>query len=168
MAEQCVQPDASTRYADGVYHKGLKRQLKVLIWVKEGKAQRVVCSTDVEMATDELVHAYKVRFHQGFMCRDAKQLFGLTHCQQRKTEQLEFHWNLSLSALTLAKMEMEQRWDEQGGAASERVYSMSEFKMSQFKQRVAQEIHQKFDGAFDDIDSLPSLSLPLAAYSDAA
>ena len=51
---------------------------------------------------------YKARFQQEFLFRDAKQFTGLSHCQARCAESLHFHFNASMSALNLAKIEARQ------------------------------------------------------------
>ena len=46
---------------------------------------------------------YKGRFQIEFLYRDAKQFCGLTHCQARSENKLYFHFNASLSTVSLAK-----------------------------------------------------------------
>ena len=47
-----------------------------------------------------------------FLFRDAKQFTGLTDCQARSQAKLNFHFNASLSAVTLAKLEARQQTGE--------------------------------------------------------
>jgi hypothetical protein len=44
-----------------------------------------------------------------FLFRDAKQFTGLTDCQARSQAKLDFHFNASLPAVTLAKLEARQQ-----------------------------------------------------------
>ncbi len=46
---------------------------------------------------------YRPRFQIEFLFRDAKQFTGLTHCQARDEKALDFAFNLSLSAVNVAK-----------------------------------------------------------------
>ncbi|MEG4321058.1 MULTISPECIES: transposase [unclassified Microcoleus] len=46
---------------------------------------------------------YQARFQIEFIFRDAKQFTGLSDCQCRSSQRLDFHFNASLIALNLAK-----------------------------------------------------------------
>jgi len=46
-----------------------------------------------------------LRFKIEFIFRDAKQFTGLTHCQARDEDKLDFHFNMSLAALNLYQYE---------------------------------------------------------------
>jgi len=46
---------------------------------------------------------YSARFQIEFLYRDAKQFTGLEHCQSRKEKRMDFHFNASLTAVSLAK-----------------------------------------------------------------
>lgn len=48
---------------------------------------------------------YRLRYQQEFLIRDAKQFTGLSECQARSVNKLEFHANMSLSAINVAKVE---------------------------------------------------------------
>lgn len=65
----------------------------------------VLFSTDVEIDPKEIYRFYKSRFQIEFIFRDAKQFTGLTDCQARDKDKLDFHFNSSLSALNLAKLD---------------------------------------------------------------
>ena len=47
-----------------------------------------------------------MRFKIEFIFRDAKQFTGLTHCQGRSEDKLDFHFNMSLAALNLYQFEL--------------------------------------------------------------
>lgn len=72
-----------------------------------GQVVRYRCyfSTDIALAADELVSYYQARFQQEFLIRDAKQFTGLSECQARSINKLEFHTNMSLSAVNVGKVE---------------------------------------------------------------
>jgi len=65
-------------------------------------------STDVEQDPSQIYHFYQLRFQIEFLFRDAKQFTGLEDCQARDRVKLAFHFNASLTALNLAKVEMNQ------------------------------------------------------------
>jgi hypothetical protein len=67
------------------------------------KAAKIFFSTNIQTSPADIHPTYKGRFQIEFLYRDAKQHTGLEHCQSRKTEALEFHFNLSLTAVSVAK-----------------------------------------------------------------
>ena len=44
-----------------------------------------------------------MRFQIEFLFRDAKQFIGLEHCQSRQEQAWDFHFNISLTTLNIAK-----------------------------------------------------------------
>lgn len=107
----------------------LKRMIR-LAYVQQindqGHAQsyRPYFSTELSLAASDLVKYYRLRYQQEFLIRDAKQFTGLSECQARSVNKLEFHTNLALSAINVAKV-------EQGlsAQASERkAFSMADAK----------------------------------------
>ena len=60
-------------------------------------------STDLELPALDIFNYYKARFQIEFIFRDAKQFTGLTDCQARNKEALNFHFNISLSVLNVIK-----------------------------------------------------------------
>ena len=73
-------------------------------------------STDVDLEALTIFCYDKACFQIEFLFRDAKQFTGLTDCQARSQAKLNFHFNASLSAVTLAKLEARQRSGEQRGS----------------------------------------------------
>lgn len=69
------------------------------------QSYRPYFSTDVGLSATDLVSYYQARFQQEFLIRDAKQFSGLSECQARSVNKLEFHANVSLSAINVAKVE---------------------------------------------------------------
>lgn len=93
-----------------VYCKFLKRTVRVALChvldQKGGlKSHRIYFCTDLDLPALTIVEYYQARFQQEFLIRDAKQFTGLTHSQARSVEKLEYHWNLSLTAINVAKVE---------------------------------------------------------------
>jgi IS4 transposase len=55
------------------------------------------------MSAIDIFDIYRTRFQIKFLFRDAKQNTGLTNCQYRKKEKLDFSFNASLSSINLSK-----------------------------------------------------------------
>ena len=84
-----------------------KRDFRVVVLLNTASGSYVVlCSTDYDQDAREVVRFYRLRFQIEFLFRDAKQLAGLCHCQARSPEKLDFHFNASLAAVNLARLEI--------------------------------------------------------------
>lgn len=104
--------DGIVLYQQRLNHPRFKRTLNVVIVVDtRGKTPRqaILFSTDLELAAQTIYRYYKARFQIEFLFRDAKQATGLTDCQARDKEKLHFHFNASLAAVSLAKLEAQQQ-----------------------------------------------------------
>ena len=66
-------------------------------------------STDLSLNTEDILREYNDRWSAEFLFRDAKQFTGLTDCQARSQAKLDFHFNATLTALSLAKLEARQQ-----------------------------------------------------------
>ena len=91
-----------------VYCKFLKQKIRLAYtqWIDQnGKViVKLYCSTDLNLPAWMIVKYYQARFQEEFLFRDSKQFTGLNHCQARSTNKLEFHWNCSLTAINIAKV----------------------------------------------------------------
>lgn len=99
-------------YQQRLNHQHFKRTLNVVVIVDaSGKKPRqaILFSTDLELGADTVYRYYKARFQIEFLFRDAKQATGLTDCQARDQQKLHFHFNASLSAVSLTKLEAQQQ-----------------------------------------------------------
>jgi len=95
-------------YEGTVYSKALKRFIKVVVQYKldeqgEMKSYKLFFSTDTQLSGVMVFLLYKMRFQIEFLYRDAKQFTGLEHCQSRNEQKLDFHFNTSLTTVSLAK-----------------------------------------------------------------
>lgn len=94
-------------YSAVVYSKALQIDIKLAITVfyKDGKeiARKLYFSTDLTQGGEKIVRYYRSRFQIEFLYRDAKQFTGLTSCQARSQNKLDFHFNAALTAVNLAK-----------------------------------------------------------------
>ena len=72
---------------------------------REGKVRKafVYFSTDRDMPGAKVYQYYSMRYRIEFLFRDAKGFPGLEDTQSRQEKALDFHYNLSLSTLNVAK-----------------------------------------------------------------
>ena len=104
----CYQDDDTRVYEGIVYSKMLGRNIKIAYlerW-KDGSYSGeyvILFSTDLHLAGSLIYLYYKSRYQIEFLFRDAKQHCGLTHCQARDEKKLYFHFNASLTTVSLAK-----------------------------------------------------------------
>lgn len=100
--------DQTSVYTAIVYSKGLKRNIKLVYEQPKGESNKsylLFFSTDLELDALEILRYYKNRFQIEFLYRDGKQHTGLNDCQARSENKLYFHFNASLTAINLAKVE---------------------------------------------------------------
>lgn len=92
-------------YTAILYCVALGRPVRI-VYLQDQKTKRyqVLLSTDTTLDADTIVTYYRLRFQIEFLIRDAKQHAGLEECQARSKNKLDFHFNLSLSSVSLAKM----------------------------------------------------------------
>ena len=76
-----------------------------MIYLLEPSSGRyvVLATTDLDIEANEVLRLYRLRFQIEFLFRDAKQHTGLMQVQARSQAKLDFHFNASLSALTVAR-----------------------------------------------------------------
>ena len=91
-----------------VHAVALNRLVRVVFvdFKKDGKitSSKIYFSTNIEMEAAEILEMYQTRFQIEFVYRDAKQHTSLTSCQARNKEKLDFHFNMSLTAVNVAKI----------------------------------------------------------------
>jgi len=98
-----------------------QRDLRIVYLVQQvgNKVQTALLfSTDLKLDAKTIVCYYQARFHIEFLFRDAKQFLGLNHCQARCRKALHFHFNASMAALNLLKLEDRQHQSEHGKVIS--------------------------------------------------
>ena len=128
----CVQDNGKERiYHMQAYSVALKITLNIVIvktLTKHNKWQhRIYLSTDLTQDWQDILDFYKTRFQIEFLYRDAKQHTGLNDCEARSKEKIDFHWNMSLTAINLAKVKY---WLPKKNAMpnTDIVFSMSDVK----------------------------------------
>lgn len=106
---EMIEYDTETRLlSTSLWSPTLARELRVIVVqeMKDGIPVRyaVLCSSDLALTTENIYEYYTTRFQIEFLFRDAKQFAGLTHCQARSEKKLHFHFNASLTAVSVAKV----------------------------------------------------------------
>lgn len=105
---QEVQPSIHL-YTAVVWHVSFNRKIRLAYLLDRRKPSKpsyiVLFSTNLDQSADEIYRLYKLRFQIEFIFRDAKQFTGLQDCQARDVKKLDFHFNASLAALNLAKLD---------------------------------------------------------------
>ena len=130
--------DTIVLYHQVLNHVHLRRNLRVVLVVDTRSRRRAVLfSTDTDMEAQALYRSYKARFQIEFLFRDAKQFTSLSACQARSQAKLHFHFNASMSALTLGKLQARQ---QSGG--SQVGFSMASVKRRAFNQHLIERISQ--------------------------
>ncbi|MFQ5447882.1 MAG: transposase [Saprospiraceae bacterium] len=106
---KCHDDDDVLIYQAVVWSVSLKRKVK-LAYVRFKGKENVLTNryalyfcTDLELDGYWIYRYYKARFQIEFLFRDAKQHTGLTHCQAKSEAKLRFHFNASLTAVSVAK-----------------------------------------------------------------
>ena len=101
------QDEKSKVYAEVVYSKALKRNVKLVhvTYSNDNGKQttKLYFSTDVLMDASDVLLYYQSRFQIEFLYRDGKQHTGLNDSQARSENKLHFQFNASLTSLNIAK-----------------------------------------------------------------
>lgn len=91
-------------YSGIVYSKALKQRVRI-VYLEDKQTSRyeIFACTDTFIKPELIIHYYRLRFQIEFLIRDAKQYCGLEQCQARSENKLYFHFNMALSAVSVAK-----------------------------------------------------------------
>ena len=98
-------------------------------------------STNTQLEAECIYRYYKARFQIEFIFRDAKQFTGLGHAQARRQDRLDFHFNASLAALNLAKVDAYLSF----GYDLATPFSMATQKMVYFNEHLLQKVFSILD-----------------------
>jgi hypothetical protein len=146
--ECCETADADlVLYHQVVNHVQFKCPLRVVLVVNtRTKRQALLFSTDIALDALTLYRYYRARFQIEFLFRDAKQFTGLTDCQARAPEKLAFHFQASLTAVTLAKLDVQQQLGDTAGP-----FSLASLQRRAFNQHLLDQIseHLAAGGSLD-------------------
>lgn len=87
-----------------LYCVTLKRNVRIVyLYHKKHQSYEVLLSTDMELSATKIEKYYRLRYQIEFLFRDAKQHSGLEDCQARDSKKLNFHFNMSLTTVGIAK-----------------------------------------------------------------
>lgn len=116
---------------------------------------RVLFSTDLTVSPLTLYRYYQARFQIEFLFRDAKQFTGLTDCQARSQTQLHNHFNASLTAVSLAKLDAQQPVSGQiipFSMASRKRHYFNQHLLDRINEHLARgESLEKFSPAYESL-----------------
>jgi Transposase DDE domain len=141
-------------YAGVLYSVLLKREVLVaFLYYKDKKTGKykknnkgkvkpeIILSTDTKMKPQEMCCYYRLRFQVEFLIRDAKSYCGLQHCQARSKEKLHTHFNVALTAVSIAKAAyyLSLPKKEREG------FSMMDIKMQHMNELIANRIFYNLD-----------------------
>lgn len=129
-----------------------KRDLRIAVLYDERNPENktfiALASTDLSLAPETIVAYYCLRFQIEFLFRDSKQYTGLTQCQARSQAKLDFHFNASLSALNVARLQ----WYEKERS----TFSMASIKRITYNELFMEQIFFKLGIEPELIKNLPA------------
>lgn len=135
----CYEDDETAVYSAVVNSRSLKRNIgAAYIENRKTGGFAVLFSTDTELGGLMIYRYYKARFQTEFLFRDAKQHTGLNHCQARSENKLYFHFNTSLTAVSVAKAAYHMKDGD-----SDRPFSMSNVKTLCFNKLFLERFFEK-------------------------
>lgn len=97
--------DEQAVYYSGIVYCLALKQLVRIVYLQDKHAKRheIFLCTDTLIKPKLIIKYYRLRFQIEFLIRDAKQHCGLEECQTRSENKLYFHFNMALSAVSVAK-----------------------------------------------------------------
>jgi len=130
-----IEPGVSLYTAD-LNSPRFKRNLRVVYLLDQRNSKKyryaLFFSTDLTLDPLDIFNMYRARFQIEFIFRDAKQFTGLTDCQARSKEALNFHFNASLTTLNLLKKQDR----EQAENSNSKVCSIASWKARYFNENL--------------------------------
>lgn len=142
----CIaQTEGQRTYGGAVYVKSLKRLVKMAIVheLKDDgsvKSVKIFICTDLQFPTQDIWPWYKSRFQIEFLYRDAKQHAGLEDNQSRNPKALEYHLNMSLTSVSVAKVAHLLSTDK----SIRGPFSMADIKTQYFNELVVNRVFDVF------------------------
>ncbi len=97
----------------------------------------MLASTDINLSAHKILEYYKLRFQIEYLFRDAKQHLGLEDCQSTKKECLDFHFNMAMMTLNLARQE--------SYASGKKIFSLYDIKTHYFNEKWLENIITNLD-----------------------
>jgi len=147
------EPDGLQIYTAIVNSAHFKRDFRIVYLLKRAGNKvhtALLFSTDLSLEAKTIVRYCKARFQIEFLFRDAKQFLGLNHCQARCSKSLHFHFNASMTALNLLKLE--DREHQSGGG---NVISIASWKTRKANAHLLERFSSYLGLDFSSIKSRP-------------
>ena len=104
------------------------------------RSAKVFFCTDPDFPAHQVLNYYQSRFQIEFLYRDAKQHTGLQNCQSRQQNALHYHFNLSLTAVSIAKAVHHLSIEKD----LRQAFSMADIKTQYFNELMVDSIFQVF------------------------
>ena len=127
-----VEDDNVELYRAWVYSPAFKRPIQVVYVLKVTPTHfsyALLFCTDESLSAVDVYRYYKARFQIEFVFRDGKQFLGLTHCQARDAQKLNFHVNSVLLTLNVLKVHHFKHLKKK---ETEKPFSVSNYKRRAF------------------------------------
>lgn len=122
-----------------------KRNIRVIYLLDQRKSSKsryaLFFSTDLNLKAQDIFNMYRSRFQIEFIFRDAKQFTGLTDCQARSKEALNFHFNASLTTLNLLKKQDRETCEN----SKSKVCSIASWKARYFNEHLLDQFISNLD-----------------------
>jgi len=150
--------DGQRVYTAVVNSPTFKRNLRIVYIVREEKGKTstaLLFCTDTDCAALDILRYYKARFQIEFVFRDAKQYTGLCDCQATSEAKLGFHFNASLAALNLLRLEDRQQAVE---GSDRHVISIASWKTRKFNAHLLEKFSCHLGLDFTAIKSRPDFA----------
>jgi len=101
----CYSNEKMTVYAGAVYCVVLKQVVLAAFVYYGGKEKpEIIVCTDADIEAMTMCKYYGLRFQVEFLIRDAKQHSGLEDCMARNENKLHTHFNIAMTAVSVAKV----------------------------------------------------------------
>ncbi len=118
----------------------------VIVYTNGSKSKwthKIYFSTELEQDWEDVLEFYRLRFQIEFPYRDAKQFTGLNHCEARSRNKQNFHWNISLTTINIAKI---ADWIPQKNRNPDKevAFSMNDIKTQYFNELLLGRFISKF------------------------
>lgn len=146
--------DGTQVYTAIVNSAHFKRDLRIVYLVKHrGNTLKtaLLFSTDTSIEAETLLTYYQARFQIEFLFRDAKQFLGLNDCQARSGKALNFHFNATMTALNLIKLE-----DREHRTGNNNVISVASWKIRKANAHLLERFSAYLGLDFNEIKSHPA------------
>ena len=130
-------------YRAWVYAPAFKRAIQVVYLLKTtatSSSYALLFCTDSTLPATDVYRYYKARFQIEFIFRDSKQFLGLTHCQARDAQKLDFHINSVLLTLNLLKV---QWFQNRKPEHLNQPFSVANYKRRAFNEYLLQNFIQR-------------------------